>query len=302
MQDHKAFFNKFRVEEYFKRSELDWETLDRIYDDYVMREKSLNLTCDHLETKIIKLLKNAGIHSIRARVKDKDHLIEKIIRKRGKDFSDKYKDINVSNYMDVVRDTVGVRILVLSKENWEAVYDVMKKEFSSDGVNCECRMVEPPVAYTRYGDRDIFKNKIRTEHSNKGYRSQHYIVKYEGVYCEIQVRTLAEEVYGEFDHVVKYPYRENNKFLVRYANTMSQLTDAVDELISTCLQLKGDGWKQCDSSFQEDKYIDWKNISKSAKEIGDNEEKKQPEQFAVDRNVKENIKNIIFRKKDEYDV
>ena len=35
-------------------------------------------------------------------------------------------------------------------------------------------------------------------------------------YFEVQVRTIAEEVYAEFDHYVKYPYRENNHFLKRY--------------------------------------------------------------------------------------
>ena len=56
------------------------------------------------------------------------------------------------------------------------------------------KFVEEPIAYTRYGDRDIYQDKIHEEHTNKGYRSQHYIVKYEDVYCEIQARTLAEEV------------------------------------------------------------------------------------------------------------
>ena len=127
-------------------------------------------------------------------------------------------------------------------------------------------MAERPIAYTRYGDRDIYKDKIYKEHSNRGYRSQHYIVRFNGVYCEIQVRTLAEEVYGEFDHRVKYPYREDNKFLIRYTGTLAQLLDSVDELISTCEQLR-DGWEDCGRYYDDDEYIDWTNISMKSEHI-----------------------------------
>ena len=33
-------------------------------------------------------------------------------------------------------------------------------------------MAERSIAYTRYGDRDIYKDKIYKEHSNREYRSQ----------------------------------------------------------------------------------------------------------------------------------
>ena len=59
----------------------------------------------------------------------------------------------------------------------------------------------------------FFNYTIHKEYTDKGYRSQHYIFKYGNYYFEVQVRTIAEEVYAEFDHYVKYPYRENNHFL-----------------------------------------------------------------------------------------
>ena len=34
-----------------------------------------------------------------------------------------------------------------------------------------------------------------------------YIVKYQGVYMEIQIRTLFEEGWGEIDHHILYPYK-----------------------------------------------------------------------------------------------
>ena len=33
-------------------------------------------------------------------------------------------------------------------------------------------------------------------------------------------------------------------------------------MISTCFQMKGEGWEQCNKYYQGDEYIDWTNISK----------------------------------------
>lgn len=232
MLDKEAFFKKYSVQEYFQKSGLDWKNLEDIYDDYVQyRNTELDGLCVELENFLMENFNvhsssngDIPLHSIRGRVKSPEHLVEKIIRKRGKEHSYKYKDIDVSNYKSIVRDLIGIRILVLAKEEWEGIFDEIVSLFPQND-SSDIRMVESPKAYTRYGDRDIFKGKIVSEHSNKGYRSQHYVVCFKGVYCEIQVRTLSEEVFGEFDHKVKYPYRDNNKFLIRYSNTLSQLLD-----------------------------------------------------------------------------
>ena len=115
----------------------------------------------------------------------------------------------------------------VSKEEWEGIFDELTRIFPKDKEQNNY-MAEDPVAYIRYGDRNIFKSKIHMEHSNKGYRSQHYIVKYNGYYCEIQCRTLA---------------------------------DSIDEMISTCFQMKSDGWSECEQHFEKDEYFDWQHTS-----------------------------------------
>lgn len=262
MLDKDQFFEKYKVEEAFEQSDLSWDTLEAIYDDYCSREQEIDRCTKELEQFLRDNLQ-AQIHSIRCRKKDPYHLIEKIIRKRGMEQSNKYKGICVDNYRKIIRDLIGVRILIFSKEEWMGVFeDILNLFEASETPEHQCYIAEAPVAYTRYGDRDIFTDKIHVEHSNKGYRSQHYIIFFNQYYCEIQVRTLTEEVYGEFDHKVKYPYRNDNKFLVRYTATLSQLLGSVDELISTCFQMQPEGWEQCSKYYKEDKYIDWMNISK----------------------------------------
>lgn len=301
MLDKEAFFKKYSVQEYFQKSGLDWKNLEDIYDDYVQyRNTELDGLCVELENFLMENFNvhsssngDIPLHSIRGRVKSPEHLVEKIIRKRGKEHSYKYKDIDVSNYKSIVRDLIGIRILVLAKEEWEGIFDEIVSLFPQND-SSDIRMVESPKAYTRYGDRDIFKGKIVSEHSNKGYRSQHYVVCFKGVYCEIQVRTLSEEVFGEFDHKVKYPYRDNNKFLIRYSNTLYQLLDSVDELISTCFQLNDSGWDMCDKYYENDKYIDWKNIDQEQRHSMDRSSVIQCKDNKID--MKQSAINIFIRK------
>lgn len=271
MLNQEEFFKKYAVKEIFEKIELKWETLEQIYDEYCTYRKEINFLCKELEDNLMDKL-DGSFHSIRCRAKDPEHLIEKIIRKRGIEHNYKYKGINVSNYKEIVRDLIGVRILLFAKEDWEKIFDQIMILFSDTEAGIGS-IAEQPVAYTRYGDRDIFKDKIHAKHSNKGYRSQHYVVKYKNYYCEIQVRTLSEEVYGEFDHIVKYPYRNSNKFLIRYTNTLSQLLDAVDELISTCFQMQENGWENCNQYYEDDKYIDWSNISQKTLESANTQKK-----------------------------
>lgn len=73
--------------------------------------------------------------SIRGRVKDSEHLIEKIIRKRGKEHSHKYVDISKDKYMQIIRDTIGIRLLIFKKEEWERIYDFLSKMFQSGKTN-----------------------------------------------------------------------------------------------------------------------------------------------------------------------
>lgn len=263
--DKETFLQKYHLNECFSRTELQWEVLQQIYEDYKGNLKSVKDCCESLEAFCRKDFssENIAYHSIRCRPKDPEHLIEKIVRKRGREQSAKYKGINVKNYRDIVQDLIGLRILVLKKEDWEIIFDQLVQMFPEQEMNSEQYMVTKPMAYIRYGDSDIYKGKIDKDYSNKGYRSQHYIVKFDKFFCEIQVRTLAEEVFGEFDHRVKYPYRNDNNFLSRYTNTLSKLTNAIDEMISTCFQMNESGWETNGAYFEKDVYVDWSKTSQS---------------------------------------
>ena len=111
-------------------------TKNEIYGDYVQEEKRYNDCCLQLENFLRDNFKSTFaqnnenvFHSIKGHVKSPEHLIEKIIRKRGAEHSYKYKYIDVTNYKNIVRDLVGIRVLIFAKEEWEKVFDKMIKLF-----------------------------------------------------------------------------------------------------------------------------------------------------------------------------
>lgn len=298
-EEFEKFLDKYHIRECYKKSGLDWRTLQQIFLDYQMNINLVERCCKSLEEYCqtnFSSIRNS-YHSIRCRPKDPEHLIEKIIRKRGKEQSAKYNGIDANSYKNIIQDLIGLRILVIKKEDWEPIFDKLVNIFpSNDG--SDCYMAEKPIAYIRYGDCDIYNNKIKIEYSNKGYRSLHYIVRYEGFFCEIQVRTLAEEVFGEFDHLVKYPYRNDNNFLIRYTNTLSKLTNAIDEIISTCFQMNEDGWKANAVYFKEDYYEDWsKRSQNSAKEASyEKDESAEETSSQSPTMVRQRVNDILLRK------
>lgn len=55
------------------------------------------------------------VHSVRWRIKQPEHLMAKIIRKRNNG-AEKYNKISVDNYQKIVTDLIGIRVLHLFKK------------------------------------------------------------------------------------------------------------------------------------------------------------------------------------------
>lgn len=154
MLDKDDYLEKYNLNETFEKSGLDWNVLVEIHEDYTAHNQELNEVCEKLEAYLIDNIKkefgseaSLPYHSIRGRVKDSEHLIEKIIRKKGKEHSHKYVDISKDNYMKIIRDTIGIRLLIFKKEEWERIYDFLSKMFQSGKTN-DIYMAERPIAYT----------------------------------------------------------------------------------------------------------------------------------------------------------
>lgn len=179
------------------------------------------------------------VHSIRHRLKDVDHLIEKIERKnkedRQKNEAEQMGPINGDNLFERITDMAGVRVLHLHQEQFETIHkEIMKK--IDDGDFC---LFEDPKAYTWDPDSNKFFDSldIKTQQKDSFYTSIHYVLKpneRSPITCEVQVRTLLEEVWGEIDHTMNYPSpvedeqcKENIKVLARLVSAGSHLADSI---------------------------------------------------------------------------
>jgi GTP pyrophosphokinase len=193
-RDLDKFLEKFEISKSdFDNTKLEWTDLLKISDDYKKHkledglEQNANILIKDLSRK-----KGIGIHSISYRIKNTEHLIDKIIRKKNDDFK---RDINIANYKNEITDLIGIRILHLFKEDWITIHDYIIKTWK-----LKRHLMEKPIAYIRKGDdEEIYKKKnCKIKIHPRGYRSVHYIIKESSVgektfLSEIQVRTIFEE-------------------------------------------------------------------------------------------------------------
>lgn len=215
------FCTEFNISgEKFRNSQMTWGELEQIAEDYERkRNEHQNTVKQHAEV----LQKCLGVHSLNYRVKDTRHLIEKIIRKNPQ-YLAKGNTLSLSNYEQEITDLMGIRILLLFKEDWLDVHKELMKNYHD-------ALLEPPFAYVREGDDTrLYEGRI-TVKKEKPYRSVHYLIQSgNGLAIEVQVRTLYEEAWSEIDHKLRYPYNLTNEMLAGYINIMNRLTGMGDEM------------------------------------------------------------------------
>lgn len=176
------------------------------------------------------------LHSVRFRMKAESHLRDKLQRK-FKEIKKKHRKITYStkNLFTKVNDLAGLRIIHIHTLQVKDIDAGLKKLFNEE----KHRIVEGPAARTWDDEsRELFRRLgIRTKKSPTLYTSVHYVVKPNRrtpVTCEIQARTLMEEVWGEVDHSINYPHptenlacREQIAALARATSACSRLVDAI---------------------------------------------------------------------------
>lgn len=220
-QERADFCEKFNIsEDKFRKSRLTWEELALIADDFeAKRDEHQNTVKRYAEA----VQKCSYVHSLSYRVKDTSHLIEKVIRKNEEYLKDG-DSLSKDNYDKKISDLMGIRILLLFKEDWLYVHDYLMEQYGDV-------LLENPFAYVRLGDdKSLYEGKLLIK-ENKPYRSVHYVIRTDkGLGLEIQVRTLYEEAWSEIDHKLRYPYNLTNEMLSKYISIMNRITGLGDEM------------------------------------------------------------------------
>jgi ppGpp synthetase/RelA/SpoT-type nucleotidyltranferase len=230
MLEQTAFLEKYpSCSDSFARATeagLTWETLQALHDDYILIHAALEPTGNDVVSRLRRL---DAVHSLRFRVKDPEHLVEKVIRKQADAPAD---PITVDNYRQVITDLVGVRALHLFKDEWRSIHEFIRETWS---------LHEKPVANVREGDPDEIIQMYESagcevRKRNIGYRSVHYVVQSQPTKAitlvEIQVRTLFEEGWSEIDHRVRYPYHVDDPLLTHFLLVFNRLVGSADEMAS----------------------------------------------------------------------
>lgn len=173
------------------------------------------------------------VHSYKSRMKDRTHLAEKIRRKEAGG-----RNINSENLFAEVTDLSGVRILHLFQQDFAQIDEIIRsKVIEGDWVLGEKAKAYSwdPETVTFFAGFDL-----AVEQKDSFYTSVHYLIKPRAdspLTCELQVRTLFEEIWGEVDHRLNYPVasevlacKEQLKVLSKIVGAGSRLLDSIQRL------------------------------------------------------------------------
>lgn len=176
------------------------------------------------------------IHSLKWRAKDPEHLHDKLQRKAFDAIkANKPFLITSDNLFDKISDLSGVRLLHLHMRQMEKLHPLLIKVLTEEGYVLKGQ----PEAKTWDPEYEaMFKSlNVIVQRDDSLYTSVHYVLKQNTTnrrLCELQVRTLAEELWGEISHTINYPYetdsvacKEQLKVLARLVSGCSRLVDSI---------------------------------------------------------------------------
>jgi ppGpp synthetase/RelA/SpoT-type nucleotidyltranferase len=276
------FLVKYHLtENEIKDNHIDWDALDSIYSDYNIYKNIYETQANFIASA---LRTHEKIHSVKSRVKQAEHVIEKIIRKtpdRKKKYGESFQ-FTVENYKEQVTDLIGVRAIHIFKEEWEEIHRFITGMW---------KVVEI-TANVREGDdtRRFEELNIQIHSRKSGYRSVHYLIESfptnHRVIAEIQVRTIFEEGYGEIDHQLRYSHNEIPEMLALNLLLLNRIVGSSDEMASL-INMLNRNWTEMEKKYEQ--IIDNKN-----KEIG-----KIKEMIEGSVNIEESDKQDILKNLDK---
>lgn len=173
-----------------------------------------------------------AIYAINSRVKSDEHILRKIKRK-----ADKGINITKQNVFQEITDFCGVRILHMHIGQFETIHKLITKQVK-DG---DWVFHEHPVANFWDPDLEGFYRDLglAVDIRETLYTSVHYLVKPRAdvhTVCEIQVRNLFEEIWGEVDHFLNYPEVHKSQHCRRQLRVLSKLVCSGSRLVDSIFE------------------------------------------------------------------
>ena len=200
MIDQQTFFKKYKNQKMFYQSGLSWDTLMDIESDYNSKLENFKKIAADYVNEISNL---PHVHSVGFRIKDIEHLIEKIIRK-AVEYEDTDVQFNKDTYLVEITDIIGIRALYVFKSDYLPLHKALTSNYKKN-------FCEKPQVKLREGDDKKIYHGLKNVEFQYGvdYRSIHYTIRHtdgEGVMVpiEIQTRSIFEEGWSEINHKLLY--------------------------------------------------------------------------------------------------
>ncbi len=187
--------------------------LDSIMIKYIGALKVLETQLQIINDDFKYIKKYNPIEHIKTRIKDADSIINKLYRDN--------LDFTLGNIEEHINDIVGVRIVCGFKDDIYELIDIIRK---SEVIH-------------------IIKEKDFLDRPKEsGYRSYHLIVEVPvelinekiNVKAEIQIRTMAQDLWASLDHKLRYKKEYNDEKLasklLKISDELNYIDDEMNEL------------------------------------------------------------------------
>jgi len=131
-------------------------------------------------------------------------------------------------------DLAGIRLIHLHTSQFPEIDRAIRLALGDLGF----AITEGPIANTWDDEyRELFSKWGATPVPRESmYTSVHYILdpqRKTPVRCELQVRTLMEEVWGEVSHTVNYPHKTTNAIVKEQLKVLARFTSGCTRLVDT---------------------------------------------------------------------
>ena len=206
----------------FEKSRDDYEHFAQALQDCLLKDSELG----------------SMIHFIRYRVKTTDSLRAKLKR-----LSDgEQRDLMDAAYpLARVPGLAGLRIIHLHTDQIKLMHPQILAVLNA---NCY-RIIGAPVAYcwdVEY--KKLFEDVgLRAEEADSMYTTVHYDIQSSQktpMICELQVRSLADEVWGEVSHRVNYPIESPSEACRDQLKVLARLTSGCGRLVDSIFKTHGE--------------------------------------------------------------
>lgn len=144
------------------------------------------------------------VEHLKYRIKAEDSMREKC-RRQG-------LPETAESALQSIQDAIGLRVVCTFLDDVYAIWDYLRARDDLEIVN--------------------EKDYIRSVKPN-GYRSLHLIVKKDGYYAEIQIRTISMDTWAALEHQIRYKKNVGNSALI-----FEELKRCADELASTDVSMQ----------------------------------------------------------------